>query len=72
MSERTKVQQQVKTGAATNQDAATEISKVGVFTVAAFAAVVGLWSVAMVVGGMVASGGPLAFVGDWYRAVTGM
>ncbi len=72
MSERTKVQQKVETGAATNRDAATEISKVGVFTVAAFAVVVGLWSVALVVGGMAASGGPLAFVGDWFRAVSGM
>lgn len=72
MSERTRVKQKVESGSATGSDATTEISKVGVFTVAAFAVVVGLWSVALVVGGMAASGGPLAFVGDWFKAVTGM
>lgn len=72
MSERTKVKQRVESGAATRSDAVTEISKVGVYTVAAFAVVVGLWSVALVVGGMAASGGPLAFVGDWFSAVTTM
>ncbi len=72
MSERTKVQQKAGTGSTTNQNTATEISKVGVFTVAAFGVVVGLWSLACIVGGMAASGGPLAFVGDWFKAVTGM
>jgi len=43
-----------------------------VITVAAFGALVGLWSLACIVGGMAASGGPLAFVGDWFKAVTGM
>ena len=72
MSERTKVEQRVESGAATRSDATTEISKIGVITVAAFAAVVGVWSVALVVGGMAASGGPLAFVADWFKAVTTM
>ena len=72
MSERTKVEQKVTGGSASTENAATEISKVGIITVAAFGALVGLWSLACIIGGMAASGGPLAFVGDWFKAVTGM
>ena len=72
MSERTRVKQKVDAATSINQDATTEISRVGVITVAAFGALVGLWSLACIVGGMAASGGPLAFVGDWFKAVTGM
>lgn len=72
MSERTRVKQKVGTGSAAKQTTATEISKVGIITIAAFGAIVGLWSLACIVGGMAASGGPLAFVGDWVKAVTGM
>lgn len=72
MNERTKTANKTATPATTKQDAATEVSRVGVITVAAFGVVVGLWSLACIVGGMAASGGPLAFVGDWFKAVTGM
>ena len=72
MSERIRVKKKTGTGSSTKQDTATEISKVGVITVAAFGVIVGLWSLALIVGGMSASGGPLAFVGDWFKAVTGM
>lgn len=72
MSDRTTVKQ--KTGAETNtaQNVTTEVSRVGIITVAAFGALVGLWSLACLVGGLSASGGPLAFAGDWFKAVTGM
>jgi len=72
MGERIKVQQTAVRGAASTQDSATEISRIGIVTVAAFGAVVGVWSLACIIGGMAASGGPLAFVGDWVKAVTGM
>jgi hypothetical protein len=72
MIERTKVQENTKATISTGTDAATEVSKIGVMTIAAFGAVVGLWSVACIIGGMAASGGPLAFVGAWFNAVTGM
>jgi len=72
MGEQIKVKQTAVRGTKVTVDSATEVSKVGIVTVAAFAAVVGLWSLACIVGGMAASGGPLAFVGDWVRAVTGM
>lgn len=72
MIERAKVQENTKTTISTQTDAATEVSKIGVITIAAFGAVVGLWSVACIIGGLAASGGPLAFVGAWFKAVTGM
>jgi len=72
MIERTKVQENTKTTISTQTDAATEVSKIGVISIAAFGVVVGLWSVACIIGGMAASGGPLSFVGAWFKAVTGM
>jgi len=72
MIERARVKDSTKTSVSTQTDATTEVSKIGVITIAAFGAVVGLWSVACIIGGMAASGGPLAFVGDWFKAVTGM
>ena len=72
MSDQIKVQQKVGSGSTTTTDSTTEISKVGIITVAAFGVVVALWSLACIVGGMAASGGPLAFAGDWLKAVTGM
>jgi hypothetical protein len=72
MMDRARVQQQGKTTVSVSTDTATEVSKVGVITIAAFAALVGLWSAACIIGGMAASGGPLAFVGAWFKAVTGM
>ena len=50
----------------------TEVSKVGISVVAIFGVAVGVWSMACIVGGLVASGGPLQFVGNWVKAVTGM
>jgi hypothetical protein len=72
MSDRTTTKQKTRIESVTTQNVATEVSKVGVITIAAFGALVGLWSLACIVGGMTASGGPLAFVGDWFKAVTGM
>ena len=52
--------------------ATTEISKAGIYTVGIVSALIGIWGLACFVGGMVASGGPLAFVGNWFKAVGGM
>lgn len=72
MVERTKVKQQEQVNASITGSSATEVSKVGIITVAAFGGLVGLWSLACIVGGMAASGGPLAFIGNWFKAVSGM
>ena len=61
---------QVQTGE--NVSATSEISKAGVYTIAIVSAMVGLWGFACFIGGMVASGGPLSFVGNWFKAVAGL
>jgi len=50
----------------------TEVSKLSITFVAILGVAVGVWSLACIVGGLVASGGPLQFVGHWFKAVTGM
>ncbi len=52
--------------------ASTEVSKVSITFVAILGVAVGLWSLACIIGGLAASGGPLQLVGDWVKAVTGM
>ena len=66
------VQQKSKVGTREQAGVGTEVSKVSVTVVAAFGVIVGLWSLASLVGGLVASGGPLALVGNWFKAVSGM
>ena len=61
---------QVQTGEQVS--ATTEVSKAGIYTVGAISALIGVWGLACFVGGMVASGGPLSFVGNWFKAVAGL
>jgi hypothetical protein len=72
MMDRTTAKQRTGVEINSTSDATTEVSKIGVITVAAFGTLVGLWSLACLFGGMMASGGPLAFVGSWFKAVSGM
>ena len=66
------VDQRVRTNVGTSSDVGTEVSKVSISVVAVFGVIVGLWSLASLVGGLVASGGPLALVGNWFKAVLGV
>ncbi|SHO44675.1 hypothetical protein [Desulfopila aestuarii] len=52
-------------------DAATEVSKVSIAVVGVFAAIVGLWSLACIVGGIMSSGGVTELLSSWFQAVTG-
>jgi hypothetical protein len=36
------------------------------------ACAIGLWAAASLIGGMIASGGPVALVADWFKAVFGI
>lgn len=72
MKNSTQVQQKSKVSADGRADVGTEVSKVSMTVVAVFGVIVGLWSLASLVGGLVASGGPLALVGNWFKAVSGM
>jgi hypothetical protein len=66
------VDQQVKTGVGAAGGVGTEVSKVSISVVAIFGVIVGLWSLACLVGGLVSSGGPLSFAGNWFKAVFGL
>jgi hypothetical protein len=48
-----------------------QISKVGIAVIGLSSCVIGIWAVASLVGGMIASGGPIALVANWFRAVIG-
>jgi hypothetical protein len=48
-----------------------QIAKVGITVIGLSSCAIGIWAVASLVGGMVASGGPLALIANWFRAVIG-
>jgi hypothetical protein len=55
----------------TNSRVDEQIMKVGATVIGLTSGVIGLWAVACLIGGMVASGGPIALVTDLFRAVAG-
>ncbi len=55
----------------TNDKVDVQLGKVGLAVIGFTSCAVGLWAVACVVGGMVASGGPVALVANWFKAVVG-
>jgi len=65
----TREKNQVVTGE--RSDATTEVSKVSITVVGVFATIVGLWSLACIVGGIMSSGGVTELLSSWFRAVTG-
>lgn len=56
----------------TNISVSTEVDKVIIGTIAAFAGLIGVWSVACIVSAMYQAGGPLQLVGGWFKAISGM
>lgn len=58
-------------GTRERSDAATEVSKVSITVVGVFATIVGLWSLACIVGGIMSSGGVTELISSWFKAVTG-
>ncbi|SDO87336.1 hypothetical protein [Desulforhopalus singaporensis] len=72
MANGTKLERKAAAGVSEKGNVATEVSKVSITFVAILGVAVGLWSLACIVGGLAASGGPLQFVANWFRAVTGM
>ncbi len=43
-----------------------------IYAVGVVAAMVGVWGIACLVGGIIHSGGPLALIGNWFKSVTGL
>lgn len=72
MVETTKSSAKDRTSVKTSVDATAEISKGAVVSVGVVGAVIGLWSLASLVGGMIAAGGPFSVVKSWFGAVTGL
>lgn len=72
MANSTRIKRQQKTSVSDKGSVSTEVSKVSVAFVAILGVAVGLWSVACIIGGLAASGGPLKLVSAWFQAVTGM
>lgn len=72
MADNAKAQQRSSVRSIEKGAVTTEVSKVSVTVVAILGVAVGVWSLACIIGGLAASGGPLALVGDWFKAVTGM
>ncbi|WP_136810255.1 hypothetical protein [Desulfosediminicola flagellatus] len=67
----TSVQGKKRAATGERTDAATEVSKVSIAVVGIFAAMVGLWSLACIVGGIMSSGGVSQLVSSWFKAVSG-
>ncbi len=57
--------------ARTNDKVDVQIAKVGFTAIGLSSCAIGIWAVASLLGGMVASGGPVALVADWFKAVIG-
>lgn len=68
----TTIERKTGTAVVEKSNVSTEVSKVSITFVAILGVAVGVWSLACIVGGLIASGGPLKFVGDWFKAVSGM
>ena len=56
----------------TETKADTQIYTAGLATLGISACAVGLWVSANLIGGMIASGGPLSLVTYWFKAVFGI
>jgi hypothetical protein len=74
MSDRTitKVRDQVEVQDKSQTTVSAEVDKVIIGSVAAFAGVVGLWSIACILSAMFQAGGPLELVKGWFSALSGM
>ncbi len=72
MANGTRIQRREGATVTDKSSVSTEVSKVSIAFVAILGVAVGLWSLACIVGGLAASGGPLKLVGAWVKAVTGM
>jgi len=55
----------------TNDRVDVQISKVGFAVIGLTSCAIGIWAAASLFGGMVASGGPLALLANWVKAIIG-
>jgi hypothetical protein len=57
---------------AENSRTGVELSRGAIFAVSVAPVLIGIWAAACFVGGLIASGGPLAMLKSWFAAFTGM
>ncbi len=67
-----KVQTRTGTKASSSDLVQAEVSRGAIRALTIAAALVALWVVACIIGGVVVSGGPVALVKGWFSAVTGL
>jgi len=67
-----KTRSQVKTQDKSNTTVSAEIDKVIIGSIAAFAGIIGLWSIACLGSALFQAGGPLQLAAGWFKAVSGM
>ncbi|MFZ5767063.1 MAG: hypothetical protein ACOY4H_15915 [Thermodesulfobacteriota bacterium] len=60
------------TDSATRIESNAEISRAALMALSAPSALIGVWSLACLVGALVASGGPVALAQSWFSAISGM
>jgi hypothetical protein len=57
---------------AENAPARVEVSRGAMIALGAVPTLIGIWAAACFIGGLIASGGPIALVKSWFSAFTGM
>jgi len=57
---------------AENAPAKVEVSRGAMIALGAVPTLIGIWAAACFVGGLIASGGPIAMAKSWFSAFTGM
>lgn len=74
MSEMTSTKTRTSSQTLTREESSvsSEVSKVGMISIAAFGAIIGGWSLIALVSAMVQNGGPLELVSSWFKAVAGL
>ncbi len=72
MTAKTNTIAKTRTSEKTNVAVQAEVSRGTLVTLGVAGAIVGIWSLASLVGGMIAAGGPIALAKAWFSAVTGM
>jgi hypothetical protein len=60
-----------KNAVRTDDKVEAQISQVGFAVIGLSSCAIGIWAFASLLGGMIASGGPVALVANWFRAVIG-
>ncbi len=60
------------TGSTTRIENGAEVSRAAIMALSAPSALIGVWSLACLVGGLVASGGPIGLAQSWFSAIAGM